>query len=79
MSKTIFTVFAAVLALGLATGSDEGFAAKKNKRDSMSEAQKKKLRKNARDYCLKTYAKGTATLERVEIQQSGKVICWIRQ
>jgi hypothetical protein len=48
-------------------------------RSQMSEAEKKDLRKRAREYCLKAYAKGNTTLERVEIKASGKVICWLRE
>ncbi len=48
------------------------------KRDAMSEKEKKDIRKRAREYCNKTYAKGGAFVERVEIQSTGKVICWIR-
>ena len=54
------------------------FAAKKDKRSTMSEKQKKDLRVRAREYCNKTYAKGGAFVERIEIQSTGKVICWIR-
>lgn len=54
------------------------FAAKKDKRSMMSEKQKKDLRVRAREYCNKTYAKGGAFIERIEIQSTGKVICWIR-
>jgi hypothetical protein len=57
---------------------DISFAAKKDKRSMMSEEQKKNLRKRAREYCNKTYAKGGAFIERIEIQSTGKVICWIR-
>ena len=44
----------------------------------MSEKQKKDLRVRAREYCNKTYAKGGAFVERIKIQSTGKVICWIR-
>lgn len=54
------------------------FAAKKDKRSMMSEKQKKDLRVRAREYCNKTYAKGGAFVERIEIQSTGKVMCWIR-
>lgn len=53
-------------------------AAKKDKRSMMSEKQKKDLRVRAREYCNKTYAKGGAFVERIKIQSTGKVICWIR-
>jgi hypothetical protein len=48
------------------------------KRSEMTEKEKKELRKRAREYCLKAYAKGTSELERVEIKSTGKVVCWIR-
>jgi hypothetical protein len=78
MKKTLTTAFATALALGLVISPMESFAAKKSKRDSMSEGQKKDLRKRAREYCQKKYANGTAYLERVEIKSNGQVICWIR-
>jgi hypothetical protein len=54
-------------------------SAAKDKRSQMSEAQKKQLRAQARAYCMKNYVKGLKELDRVEIQSTGKVICWIRQ
>jgi hypothetical protein len=58
--------------------SEAAKAAKKDKRSQMSEKQKLDLRHRAREYCNKTYAKGGAFVERVEIQSTGKVVCWIR-
>ena len=49
-----------------------------DKRSKMTPAQKKELRKRAREYCLKHYVKGAGYLERVEILSSGQVRCWIR-
>lgn len=65
-------------ALTLSFIPEMSFAAKKDKRSQMSEKQKKDLRVRAREYCNKTYAKGGAFVERIEIQSTGKVICWIR-
>lgn len=71
----VTTLFAA---LTLSIIPNMSFAAKKDKRSSMSDKQKKDLRVRAREYCNKTYAKGGAFIERIEIQSTGKVICWIR-
>jgi hypothetical protein len=78
--KSIFAV-AACAAFAMTATTQVSFAAKavkKDKRSMMSEDQKTNLRKRAREYCNKTYAKGGAFVERIEIQSTGKVICWIR-
>jgi hypothetical protein len=74
--KIVMTSLCAALALSIIP--EMSFAAKKDKRSTMSEKQKKDLRVRAREYCNKTYAKGGAFVERIEIQSTGKVICWIR-
>ena len=74
--KILIRTICAALALSIIPGLS--FAATKDKRSTMSEKQKKDLRVRAREYCNKTYAKGGAFVERIEIQSTGKVICWIR-
>ena len=68
-----FAVAAATFATGLST------AAEAKRRDQMTAAEKKELRKRAREWCMKKYVKGTVTFERVEIRANGQVICWTRQ
>jgi hypothetical protein len=71
--------------LALATGASlllsgsafEAEAAKKTRRDQMTEAQKTALRKRAREWCTKNI-KGLRSLERVEIKSTGRVVCWYR-
>jgi hypothetical protein len=75
-NKIVVTALCAALALSIIP--EMSLAAKKDKRSMMSEKQKKDLRVRAREYCNKTYAKGGAFVERIEIQSTGKVICWIR-
>jgi hypothetical protein len=59
---------------------DLSFAAKapkKDRRSTMTEAQKKDLRRRGREWCLKNYAKGNAsTIDRVEILTDGSIRCW---
>lgn len=74
--KIVVTTLCAALVLSIMP--ELSLAAKKDKRSTMSEKQKKDLRVRAREYCNKTYAKGGAFIERIEIQSTGKVICWIR-
>ena len=77
--KILTATFCAALSFSIT--AELSFAAKvqkKDKRSMMSEKQKKDLRVRAREYCNKTYAKGGAFVERIEIQSTGKVICWIR-
>lgn len=76
MKKILKFTLATALTVAFA-GPLTGVAIAK-KRDAMSENEKKALRKKAREYCNKTYAKGGAFVERVEIQSTGKVVCWIR-
>jgi hypothetical protein len=76
MKKILKFALATTLTVAFATPlAGVAFA---KKRDAMSEKEKKALRKNAREYCNKKYAKGGAFVERIEIQSTGKVICWIR-
>jgi hypothetical protein len=62
--------------------ADIAFAASKNSgtsvRDRMSDAQKKELRRRAMDWCKKKFRDGANSIERVQIQSNGKVICYIR-
>jgi hypothetical protein len=74
-SALIGSICAAVVLASVAVPSE----AAKDKRSTMSEAQKKQLRARAREYCMKNFVKGLKELDRVEIQSTGKVICWIRQ
>lgn len=76
MKKGINLILATIAALSVALPLAADANAKK--RDAMSEKEKKTLRQRARDYCTKTYVKGTSELERIEIKSDGKVVCWIR-
>lgn len=76
MKKVITLAIASALAVTFTAPLALDASAKK--RADMTEKEKKELRKRAREYCLKAYAKGTSELERVEIKSTGKVICWIR-
>lgn len=75
----LFTAFAlaAGFSLVVGLGIDTAEAAKKSRRDQMTEAQKTALRKRAREWCIKNI-KGLRSLERVEIKSTGKVVCWYR-
>jgi hypothetical protein len=77
MSKSL--LFTSICLIFAASAIGVPAEAAKDKRSTLSEAQKKKMRADARAYCMKNYVKGLKELDRVEIQSTGKVICWIRQ
>jgi hypothetical protein len=74
----IGSICAAFTLTAVSAMSEAAKATKKDKRSTMSDAQKKDLRHRAREYCVKKYAKGTSEIESVDILSTGKVICWIR-
>jgi hypothetical protein len=74
----IGSICAAFTLTAIPAMSEAAKTAKKDKRSMMTETQKKDVRRRAREYCDKTYAKGGAFVESVDILSTGKVVCWIR-
>lgn len=78
MTSQVLLTRATLVALVLVFGAGESLSAKKAKkgcatvRDCMSDEQKAKLRKQSRDYCLKTHG----NVHHVEINAKGQAICW---
>jgi hypothetical protein len=79
MLKSLTVALAAVVATSFMV-ADVSFAAskKKNVRDSMSAAQKKELRRKAREWCEKKIRNGSDYIDRIEIKSDGRVICYYR-
>jgi hypothetical protein len=77
VSVVVATAFAGSLLM-----ADVALAASKNSgsnmRDRMSDKQKKELRARAMAWCKKKFRDGSNSVERVQIQSNGKVICYIR-
>jgi hypothetical protein len=82
MNYARFMSILAATAFTLSLPVDTAFAAKaakKDRRSQMTAEQKKDLRKRAREWCIKNYAKGNAAvIDRIDILSDGSVRCWYR-
>lgn len=67
--------FLVVIALGLLALPAQ--AAPKYDWSKMSEAQKSKIRAEARKYCQKKYGGAGNSISRVELRPNGKIVCWV--
>jgi D-Tyr-tRNAtyr deacylase len=77
--STVLKMFLVLGLLASAAADAAAAATKKSRRDAMSEAQKKDLRKRAYEWCRKTYLKGGGGyIMRVEIMNDGRVRCWYK-
>jgi hypothetical protein len=78
-SKIVLLAAAAAIAIPMSIASEAASKPKKDKRSQMTEEQKKELRRRAREWCIKNYAKGNAAeIVRIDIQSDGRVRCWYR-
>jgi hypothetical protein len=51
---------------------------KKDRRSTMTDAQKQDLRRRGREWCLKNHAKGNSQILSIDILTDGSIRCWFR-
>jgi hypothetical protein len=77
--KVVIFAAVAAIALPVSVASEAAPKPKKDKRSQMTAEQKKDLRRRAREWCIKNYARGNAAeIVRIDIQSDGRVRCWYR-